>query len=90
MVRHEYITFHSRKEVCAWLNKRLYSAIIGMTESDGVFTIFYTEYNEEAFIRDMEAISCDPGFAVEVHRNVRHVRTAPVCQNAIPEPAPLC
>lgn len=90
MAKHQYITFHSRKEVCAWLDKHHYSTIVGMTECDGAFTIFYTEYDEEAFIRDMEAISCDPGFAVEVPHSVRHIRTAPVCQNAIPEPATLC
>lgn len=90
MRKTKYITFHTRREVCEWLDKHHYSSIIAIVQDGGVFTIFYYEYGEEDFIRDMEAVSCDPGFAIPAPRNVRTVRVAPMCQNAVAEPAPLC
>ena len=90
MPKARYVTFQGRLEVCEWINKRIYSSIIAITESNGTFTIFFYEYGEDDFIRDMEAVSCDPGFAVPTPRNVRTVRVAPMCQNAVAEPAPLC
>lgn len=91
MAHHKYVSFHTRKEVCEWLDRGIYKAIVSITECDGCFTIFYIEYDEEAFIRDMEAISCDPGFAIPAHDIVRNTKPSPsVRPSTIPEPCTIC
>ena len=87
MSRADYITFHRRRDVCDWINKRMYSSIIAITEYDGAFTIFFYEYGEDDFIRDMEAVSCDPGFVVPTPRNVQTSQPPRTVRKAtVPEP----
>lgn len=90
MTKHKYRTFYTRADVCNWLDGGAYKSIVGITESDGCYTIFYAEYDEEAFIRDMDALSCDPDFLKPV-RSVPPVGFPSTHRpNAVPEPATIC
>ena len=56
--------FPSALAVCEWLNKGIYSRVIGITQNAIEFTVFYEEYGEEDFIRDMAEFNCVPDVLV--------------------------
>lgn len=71
-----YKEFIGPKNVCDWINNSIFSKIIGITQHQDVFTVFYEPYGEEDFLRDMAAIDCDLEFALPENDMVRLTKSA--------------
>ena len=85
-----YKEFIGPKRVCDWINNSIFSRIIGITQHQDVFTVFYEPYGEEDFIRDMADINFDPVFALPENDMVRLTESArSIHEGSKPRPVPV-
>lgn len=90
MAETKYEYFDKPAKVCKWLDEHPNAHIIAITQDRMWYTIFYKEYTDEDYAREVLA-AIDPHFGVPADRIVPHIRTAPsVRKDAVPQPSVVC
>ena len=80
-------------KVCMWLDEHPNAHIISITQSNTSYTIFYREYADEDYEREIALAihNSYPNFAISSNDIMQYIESTPnTHKNAIPRPAFLC